>query len=36
VTLFELIVPIIALAVAIGGFLMLRAQVRKLDRRSKE
>ncbi len=30
-TFFEFIVPVIALAVAIGGYLILRAQVRKLD-----
>lgn len=30
-TLFEFIVPVIALAVAGGGFLVLRAQGRKLD-----
>lgn len=30
-TFFEFIVPVIALAVAIGGYLILRAQGRKLD-----
>lgn len=30
-TLFEFIVPVIALAVALGGYLILRAQGRKLD-----
>lgn len=30
-TFFEFIVPVIAIAVAIGGYLILRAQGRKLD-----
>jgi hypothetical protein len=35
-TLFEIIVPIVAVVVALVGFLVLRAQGRALDRRSKE
>jgi hypothetical protein len=35
-TFFEFIVPVIALAVAWAGFLLLRAQTRKLDRRSSD
>ena len=35
-TLFEFIVPVIALAVAGGGFLILRAQGRKLDAESRQ
>jgi hypothetical protein len=30
-TFFEFIVPVIAFAVAIGGYLILRAQGRRLD-----
>lgn len=35
-TFFEFIVPVLALAVAGGGYLILRAQSRKLDARSRQ